>query len=624
MAHGGVGPRPRTTKASRRIATALALAAAALVVSASPAAAHADYVGSSPGNGESVVESPDELVIDLSESVELSATQVTLLDDTGAVIPVGRVSLRSDDPSDRESPTSLAVPLPELPDGSYRVQWSTLSSDDLHITEGAIVFAVGAGAVAPDAVSAGSAPPGPAETALRWLAALGLALLVGGSLTDDRMNGTTSPRWPSVRRRLRWTIVAGGALVVAVEFLRSARALVAGADLMTGGWFAAPLLPRWADLLGTTVVLGLATAAAVVRERRGGADLPRTWAGLGYLATVAGMVLVARHGHASADGAGAIAVSAGHLVATAAWLGVTVAAGLVVVAAVRDQDRLLAGRALRRMTPVAVAAAVAAAVTGLVLAGVLVPSVGALGGSGYGRAILTKVVLVAVAGALGLASAVMLRRRGAALRALVLTELGVLAAAALVGGLMASSSPPSQPQWRPTADIPPTTGSLSYDVDDLVVTVTVSPNRPGDNFITVGAYQTRTPSPGRVEGVVVQVAGQPAVPAVSQPDNLWVAPTPRALQSGTVDLEVTIDRAGMLPTTLSATWQVAPAAGAEQGGAALAPLIWLVLSAAAVVTLLALLAWAGWRRARRRAPTTTQVEPGQDDPLRLPEPSSRQ
>jgi copper transport protein len=153
---------------TRRFGRLLALTALALglgVLGAGPASAHADLVGSVPAYGANVDVAPSQLVLELSESVELKYTTVQITDGDGRDVAVAGITLDKKPGAGTEEPTRLLVALPDLSSNLYRVSWRTLSSDDLHTTSGVLVF----GVRHPVTSSAGSAPeprPQPAEVLL--------------------------------------------------------------------------------------------------------------------------------------------------------------------------------------------------------------------------------------------------------------------------------------------------------------------------------------------------------------------------------------------------------------------------------------------------------------------------
>src|SRR5690606_27792126 len=113
----------------------LAALVAVLGAGASPAAAHAVLVSSSPGEGERLPQGPTEVSLVFSEEVDGELGGVQVLDSTGARVDVGAAV--------QPSPSQLQVDVaPDLADGTYLVSYRVVSADG-HPVSGAVVFAVG-------------------------------------------------------------------------------------------------------------------------------------------------------------------------------------------------------------------------------------------------------------------------------------------------------------------------------------------------------------------------------------------------------------------------------------------------------------------------------------------------
>jgi copper transport protein len=74
---------------------------------------------------------------------------------------------------------------------------------------------------------------------------------------------------------------------------------------------------------------------------------------------------------------------------------------------------------------------------------------------------------------------------------------------------LTASSPPRGPQFAaPRRVLAPT---LVRQVDDVLVTVTPRPNRPGANVVTVLAVSSRRPPPAPIDAVTLSIGGRPPV-----------------------------------------------------------------------------------------------------------------
>jgi copper transport protein len=297
-------------------------------------------------------------------------------------------------------------------------------------------------------------------------------------------------------------------------------------------------------------------------------------------------------------------------------------------------------RASRRpLTWLAAASVGLVVVTGLYGAGREVDAVDGLVATTYGRTLLAKSALLLVAGALGLLNAARLhgwrrppwlappaRRRaagrlpgrpagGSSVR-LVAVEAGVGALLLVAVGLLLESVPARGPAAAPRAAggvAAAAAQTASGTAADLVVTVSVTPNRPGVNGFTVLAASSRRPPPAPLDGVALRLTGGGAGGSVALRQ---VAPgrwfgTGRIDRAGRLRLRAVLRRAGeRIAVPLS--WQVEPAApvplATRAGGRRLAPYVdgaalALLAGAAALGAARLLVA----RRRRRRA--SAEVHP---------------
>ena len=116
-------------RAVRRI---LALVAAA---SAPAAFAHAFLEHASPRVGSTVEAPPSRVMLHFSQDLEPAFSRVQVFDAAGREVD------GKDAKVDVHDASSLAVSLPALSPGKYRVKWRVLSTDT-HVTEGDFAFEV--------------------------------------------------------------------------------------------------------------------------------------------------------------------------------------------------------------------------------------------------------------------------------------------------------------------------------------------------------------------------------------------------------------------------------------------------------------------------------------------------
>src|SRR5262249_41201836 len=134
------------------------------------------------------------------------------------------------------------------------------------------------------------------------------------------------------------------------------------------------------------------------------------------------------------------------------------------------------------------------ALTGLYAAGLEVTSIDGLLTTLYGKTLLAKTAVVGVVGALGGANFVLLRSRNPpATRATIAAEAGAGALVLLAAGILTASVPARGPQFA--APRPVHAPTLVHQADDLLLTVNVTPNRPGTNTFKVQAISVLRPPP---------------------------------------------------------------------------------------------------------------------------------
>lgn len=623
----GVTARRATPPARRALYLLLVALAFVLAGPASPASAHAYLAGSTPGDGTVVASAPNELALHFSESVVLAATHLDVVDADGHhYSPTGMRLLGGS--ADTEDPTSVVATLPALPKNAYRVSWETLSSDDLHRTSGVVIF----GVAKPVSAAPFSEPRPPAdEVGLRWLTFLALALAFGGALCA-RLFRRHDPQ-SRAAMRCEWLSAtgAGAGALLAVGLLLD--------QLSRGGWAAGRLLlgpygQRWAVREAGFLLLLVAVTG---RIRRGGSTSGAAGAAFaaGAGAACIGSALIGHAGASRPLSLTRIVADAAHLAAAATWAGGVIALAVMALA-VRPLRRAggSQGEQLRlTLRAFAVPAATCVGVmivTGVYLASDVVGSVDAAVTTFYGRALLVKLVLALVAGALGLSHAVRLRRSRSAgtPRRTLAFEATAAAAILLLAGVLTSSQPATEPQFVQQSAAP-TVPVVDGQAMDLQETLALRPNLPGRNVALVGVFDTRRPAPAALSAVDVTLlsptGGVPVTVAAEKlADGRWSAPV--ALSStGALKVLITVHRPGMRDATATYRWTVGEAAATAAPARAtvsrqpVGPLL-----RAVAAWLLALLAGAAaamlWRRRRtlRSAPAVAAHDA--DAPARDREP----
>jgi copper transport protein len=661
------------------------LAFTLLLAAARPIDAHAVLDRTDPPDGTILTRAPREVRLWFTEPVMVERSTFELLDGNRQVVPIAGVRTAGADGAE------LILTLPDLATNTFRLNWRTISRDDLHPASGRLVFGVAAGADGASTLTSQVADAG--EVMLGWIGFISLAVLVGvlaitmivipaGRGQSSRLAGQSAGSDPAavVRRRLVWLAIDASV----VGAIGGMMGLIAESERISpasgeGAWLPA-LLGTGHGLRGATIVVLFVVTGVVfgiLQSRPGGREtmdsthLPvtrpargRIRAGvlpaIGGLLLVAIAVLRAMNGHAAGAAVGqpfVIVTATAHTLTAGLWIGGLVGLALTVLPILRRVPaRAAFARSLLRRFGFLAAASVALTIaSGLVLSGRVVTSLDALLFSGYGHVLLLKLALVAGVALLGLASAATLHPAlGDPLRAVVGAvggwprnrlpdetgnprggrRLSRLIAAETCGALLIvvmaatmSASPPAVGRdWSPAGVATGTgqaipgnddaaTRTMTGDAADLLVTLSISPNRPGRNFITVGVYDTRRPAPAPIERVVVQLAdgsgGSIASEIVLSPttgSGRYEASVDLSSELPPARISVVAQRPGMADVAFASTWRLGPpvaASGIRSEIVSNVPLARILDRAAALIMggLIVLLAALGVRWGRRRRPS---------------------
>ena len=569
-------------------------AAAAMLLLAQPASAHADLVRSDPPDGSVLAHAPGVARLWFSEEISPKFSSARVVDHTGATITGSRVQAGGGDPR------QLTVELPSLGTGTYGLVWRVLAEDDGHTTRGVVVFTVGGAAAAagtiPVAASAGVAGTAatPVGVLLRWLGLCTLAGLVGclavagpvlGRARAASASDTFAVGAQLARRRLL-AVAAGcaaAAAAVGVATLAEEGRRAAGAggdrtlgqavfDLLTGTRWGHLWLAREAALIAlVAVILGIRSRLGEPPTRR---STVRPVSAAALVLAVAWVEGLGSHSVAleSARAAAVVAYSL-HVLTALLWLGALPALVLVLVPRVAGLPPREVVRACRGpFSTLIVISVTVLVVTGLYGAGRQVPEPGQLLSTSYGRTLLLKIALLAAVGGLGLANSALLHgrrldRRGRLVRApggaapsrrLIIVEASVGAVLLAAAGLLAETAPP-----RTAAPAVPLAEPQAYDttVGDLVVSVSATPNRPGVNGFTVLAASSRRPPPAPIDGVTLKLgrSGESGTLPLRQIEPGRYFGTGRLDSAGPITITAVVRRAGER-LTVTMPWRVSPKA----------------------------------------------------------------
>ncbi|GGR71104.1 copper transport protein [Nocardioides luteus] len=477
----GGGPGRR---ALGRLLVVLAAAAYAVLLSVSPAQAHASLIGTNPEEGAVLDAAPETITFTFDEAVTLPPAGVTVYDAKGEEVTSEATA----------SGTEMKVELAEassLGDGTYVVAWRAVSADG-HPISGSLTFAVGAPSlsVAPPP----SAEPSKATAAIHGvlqfiqyaalLLVVGLvwfrALIVGEHRVPDR----------ATTRVQKLQILAGMVAVLALVFLAPASGALQsesgpGAIFTYDAWSPASVGKEWLSAL--VGIIGIAAALAL-RER------PR----LAALAALVAIVSPALVGHSRAVVPAWLVTATDiiHLVAGALWLGGLV--GLALTLPLITRRGTVAAEIVTRFSTLAAASLAALALSGVLMGWRILESWTNLLNSTYGTLLMTKVALVVAVSVMAAGNRLLVLPRvrqaaghddtvaaGSMLRRAVLMEIGVLVVVLGVTGFLVDRPPQAEvPSAGGGTAAVAQTGTQAAELgDDHRVYATLTPGTPGPNVL---------------------------------------------------------------------------------------------------------------------------------------------
>lgn len=616
-----------------------------------PAAqAHAALLRSDPADNAILAGPPAEARLWFSEAISTQFSSAQILDINGQ--PVEHVSLKVE-PAER----LLIVTLPDLPEGLYSIRWKVLSEADGHFTQGLLVFAVGEGLDPAQAMAPASTTKLPLpELWLRWLNFAALLTLVGAMVVSFTVLATPSRDWEKsavtiVRRAaqqralalaagmsgLAW-LVGLGLLGWQVTLLLTT--LPEGASFWGVAWQLAAL-GRWGQLWLARQVILLVLAAILFwlyrtrREARSRASGTRLNAPLllplfiGLLLAVL-LSLQVLTGHAAAISPHtvlAVFVDVLHLLAASGWVGGLLAL-LVGFWPLFHRERARFPLLMRAIwlpfSRLAVVSVGLLVITGLYNTGQHVASVDALLTTLYGQALLGKIGLMLVVGLCGLLNSMLLHPRLAAPLAwllrrppgwtpfslyqlpwLALAEGSLALLVVLATGVLTASAPARGPEFEVVAEEIP--DFLSQTVDDMLITFSAKPNRPGQNLLSIRAVSTRRPPPAEVMRVILrftflgQDLGRTSADAVELEPGLYQLGGSQFSLAGAWQIQVVVRRRGIEDTVAQFQWVVAPPGPARPTLISKRPLQPLLSGATVALSLLLAMVSLAWLKQKQWA-----------------------
>jgi copper transport protein len=507
-------------------AALIALVAVAALAAPAAAWAHAALLRTVPQASGTVNTPPTQLLLTYSEPVEPRFAIVSVTDAAGRQQTAGPPRRSPTDPN------TLVVPLKKTAEGWYLVYWRAISVDG-HPVRGAYTFAVGP--------NAGPIPefviPSISETAatpklivFRWLTFLSVMASIG--LLALRL----AIARPVVRRvsgtnlrnvSIAFLVASAAGLIVTPIYV-----LLATAQFALRSFFAfgdlVPLVRASAfgrgfidlEICFALFVVAGAIAIAVDRPEREHRSVAELLAFTGaWLGAAATLLVPGAAGHPAETSPRGLALALDwvHLASGAIWIGGLI--GLLVLWRSLPVARRVAGLvvAVPRFSTVALVSVVALAASGTWASILHLPTLATLWDTSYGKAILVKVALLAVA--VALAAVNLLRTKpglhadgtlasGAAalLRKLVAGEVVIVAGAILVAAVLSSLAPPSKALAAvggASAKVGPGPVNESVVKNGYKLDIGVTPNRAAvpNNF---SVHLTRNNQPVRGADVIMR------------------------------------------------------------------------------------------------------------------------
>jgi copper transport protein len=422
-----------------------AAAVAGLVLLAFPgsASAHAALLQTSPKVGQRLATSPRVVRLQFDQSVRALANAIQVFDAKGRLVSGAPHTLAGDS-------RVVVAPLRRLPRGGYTIRWATISNDS-HVGRGVFTFGVRA-AAPPMSEAFGASGPGTSEHVVRWLYFICLALLTGGlgfRLLVLRGDATAEAE----RRFYRVTgigVVAALQVGTLAFLLRAEDAL----QLPFTAFLYGDLSPfAHATRFGQAFVvmeLGFALVAALLFLAWLTGRHSLLWVAFVLSLGLGSGLSLSSH---QSDDRGWLPSFADwvHLSAATLWIG-----GLLSLALVVWNDRALRRTAFWRFSEIAGPLVALVVAAGVYMTFKRFPALDYLWSVGYGRLLLVKLGLVALALSWGAFHHIVVRPRldrpviARGLPKSLAGEATVAVAILLLAAILVDSKPPAKPAPAPT------------------------------------------------------------------------------------------------------------------------------------------------------------------------------
>jgi copper transport protein len=529
-----------------------------------PAGAHAALGRSDPPANEITATSPGRVELRFTEPVEETYTKIILVDQNGAEIPGTSTSVDSSD----ATLAWMVIP-DDLPRGTYSVVWRTLSAADGHRFSGYFAFTIGTTSdvrtVIPTTFDDSGGNPFWLDFLTRWLVFISLSAATGIWLTWLLViRPALAPIWqvgPVIVPRIRRYAIAAGLLYLVSAGLALIVQVSGQAD---GDWISTlgDTLrdTRWGRMWILRVIYGALITIVI--------PLAAWWWPKRRSTTTAGLLLLsallplphALVSHASAQSTGrqeAIAADYIHLLAMGLWAGGLAAIAVVLTAGGALEPagrRAFLGGAIPRFSAIALMCWVALGLTGLYSAWLQVGAIDGLFDTRYGRALIYKVIILAVVLAIAAVNLAILSRgvrqsapaagnywwrRFALLAGLEL--IGIVAALIFVGRMTALE--PARPILAEREN----QREIEFLLDDRNATLTIAPGTAGPNHFRLDLDGGALPDTAAVAILFappIDLAGQRSITLERTTVNTWEAHSAEMSVVGDWTMTVTVSQVG--------------------------------------------------------------------------------
>ncbi|MCH7738668.1 MAG: copper resistance protein CopC [Chloroflexi bacterium] len=566
-----------------------------------PASAHANVEVANPQPESELEDAPDRIVIQFTEPLEARFSEITLLDANGVRVD------NQDSKIDLTDPTTLAVTLPPLENGTYTVSWSNVSTVDGHRVNGAYVFSVGEPISGGAVVGGESTLQSQGEPFFRWIVLLGALAAVGGLAFQalvvhpvlSRISGNPAVKQArdAMLRRGDVAIWAGLGLFAIGSVLHLAQQAATTFDvsfwnaigsemgtIVTDTDWGSDWLLR-VSLIGVMAALLTVAARVPNREMLLAGDI-RLGQALRYTALLPGAaalltLALISHGAGTAGLTGtALAADFVHLLAAALWVGglVQLFAGLPVLIGASREGVLR--RILQRMVPrfsvVALISAATLILTGAFSAWAQLSAWEAFT-TAYGYALIAKLLVLIPLLAAAAFNLLWLRpkiqtatgRAARLMRRFVALEIASLVLVLLAVGYLTALEPGRQVASREAAARGP---SFTEIAEGATIDTRFEHSRVGPNNITITITDrrgNRIENANNVEVIIVGLsAGLPSdlARAVDQGNGEWLIEDYRLSVAGEWQIETVVRRPGSFDARTAFRFDIG---GVGDGGSSL-------------------------------------------------------